>query len=180
MLGSLFNRVSIAIVAAVIGLAMIVGGALAWGGRIDGRPASFESGGTDGYYVWHDEGGLHLRTTNSAGVFEYSGTLRTNGTFSDLQLLKAEPDDSVTLQDGGKKVTFRFKTAQGIDGFDIQASDATRMILKRNGQRLGVANIFLGLKSVHPVRNPFLIRNRVTSPAATSATTPIATATSSQ
>src|SRR5438045_3658337 len=126
MLSSLVNRVSIAIVTATVGVALVAGAALAWGGRIEGRTASFEAGGTDGYDVWHDDSGLHLRTTDSSGVFEYTGTLRTNGTFTGLQPVKAEPDDSVQLLDGGKVIQFRMKTFTGIDGFDFRVNDGTR------------------------------------------------------
>jgi len=88
---ALFRGLAAIFVAAAASLFLLGGAALAagandqdtggWGKRIQGQPLSFQAGGTDGYYVWHDAGGLRLRTTDSAGKFRYSGTLRTNGAF---------------------------------------------------------------------------------------------------
>ena len=174
MVRSLLNRVSFAIVGALTGLAIIVGAAFAWNGHVDGKPVAFEAGGTDGYYLWHNDDGFHLRTTDSAGVFEYSGVLRTNGTFTNLKLVKAEADDRADLLDGGKVIQFRFKTAEGIDGLDVQVVGASRIhvLLDRNGKHVDPANIFLGENGVHPDNNPFWLNDRQPKATATPSPTP--------
>jgi len=51
MFEALLHRLPAAALAAVAGVALIGGVAFAWSGHVDGRPKSFEAGGTDGYYV---------------------------------------------------------------------------------------------------------------------------------
>lgn len=160
MFGGLYQRIAVAAVAAAAGVSLIGGAALAWSGGIWGRPASFEAGSTDGYYVWQDKDGMHLRTTDSSGVYTYSGVLRTRGKFTDVHLVKAERDDHVEVVDGGKAVRFQFKTAEGIDGIDFHVDGGRRLYLRldQNGKRIDPANIFLGEDSAHPDHDPFVIR----------------------
>jgi hypothetical protein len=159
MLISLARRFGAATLAAVTALALITGAALAWTGHVQGRPASFSAGGTDGYYVWHDDAGLHLRTTDSSGVFKYTGVLRTNGTFADVNAVRLEPDDRFEVLDGGHALRFQFITAEGVDGLDFQVDGGTRVRfdLERDGHRIDASNIFLGEDAVHPTHNPFAI-----------------------
>jgi hypothetical protein len=181
MLGTLARRFGAATVTAVTALALITGAALAWTGHVQGRPSSFTAGGTDGYYVWHDDDGLHLRTTDSSGVFKYAGVIHTNGTFVGVNPVKLEADDKVELLDGGKTIRFDFVTAEGIDGIDFRVDGGTRVrfALLRDGSRVDPSNIFLGEDSVHPARDPFSIHRDSndfdTPPSAI--TTPTATAT---
>jgi hypothetical protein len=177
LFGSLARRVGVAAIAAVTGIALIAGAALAWTGHVEGKPVSFSAGGTDGYYVWHDDDGLHLRTTDSAGVFAYSGTIRTNGTFVNVDPVRLEADDDVEVLDGGKTIRFQFKTAEGIDGINFEVSDGStvRFSLRRDGARIDAGNIFLGEDSVHPKHDPFTIRRdgtEVATPTATPTATP--------
>jgi hypothetical protein len=159
MIRRLFNRMAIATVSVVALIGVIASPAFAWGERIEGRPASFQAGGTDGYYLWHDEAGLHLRTTDSSGSFTYSGTLSTQGTFTDVQLVRAEKDDSVQILNGGKVLQFQFVTFQGVDGIDfrVDGGNPVQLQLMQNGNPINPANIFLGSMSVHPLHNPVRI-----------------------
>jgi hypothetical protein len=160
MLANLARRFGAATLAALTALALITGAAFAWTGHVQGRPASFSAGGTDGYYVWHDDDGLHLRTTDSSGVFKYTGILRTNGTFADVNPVRLEPDDKFEVLDGGHTLHFQFVTAEGVDGLDFRVDGGTRVrfALERDGHLIDTSNIFLGEDSVHPKHNPFSIR----------------------
>lgn len=159
MLGGMFRRIAIAAVATAAGVSLIGGAALAWSGGVWGRPTSFEAGGTDGYYVWQDTDGMHLRTTDSSGVYKYSGVIRTRGTFADVHLVKGESDDHVEVVDGGKALRFQFKTAEGIDGIDFHVVGGRRLYLRldQDGKLIDPANIFLGEDSAHPDHDPFVI-----------------------
>lgn len=131
----------------------------AWGSRIEGKPASFEAGSTGGYYIWHDDGGFHLRTTDPEGVeSHFTGTLTTNGAFHDLTAIRAEPDDKVT-QIGDGTIVFDLHTFSGVDGFDfkIRGGDRVAFDLQRDGHQIGVEHIFLGKDSAHPDSNPFVV-----------------------
>jgi hypothetical protein len=184
MISSFASRFGAAAIAAVTGLALITGAALAWTGHVQGRPSAFQAGGTDGYYVWHDDNGLHLRTTDSSGVFHYTGVIHTDGTFVDVNPVKLEADDKIDVLDGGKTIRFDFVTAEGIDGVDfrVDGGNRVRFALRRDGSPIDASNIFLGEDSVHPKHNPFSIHRdgteETSTPTATTAT-PTPTATSS-
>jgi hypothetical protein len=160
MLKRLVRRFGVAALAALTGIALIGGVALAWTGHVEGQPASFSAGGTDGYYVWHDANGLHLRTTDSAGTFHYTGVLRTNGTFVSVTPVKLDPADNLEVLDGGKTIKFQFVTHQGIDGVDFEVSGGSkvRFSLERDSAAIDPANIFLGTAAVHPKHSSFVIR----------------------
>ncbi len=136
--------------------------ALAWGGRIDGRPASFEAGGTSGVYFWHEEGnGLHLRTTDPDNVdHRFTGMITTDGRFHDLDLVRLEPDDTASIDPTGHILVFSFHTYSGVDGLDYFIDGGTQQTLNLeiDGRQLSPDRIFLGEDSVHPNNDPFTVQ----------------------
>lgn len=130
-----------------------------WEAQVQGMPKSFEAGGTGGYYLWHDDNGFHLWTTDPEGIdSHYTGTLRTDGAFVNIALEHPENDDHFT-SDGAGKLTFNLHTASGIDGIDFEVQDGSRieLSLMRDGNQTSPDNIFLGEDSVHPDHNPFAV-----------------------
>ncbi|MGH2459104.1 MAG: hypothetical protein ACRDIY_09585 [Chloroflexota bacterium] len=159
MFGISLHRLTVAAVGALAGVALLGGAALAWSGQVEGRPASFEAGGTDGYYVWHGPDGFHLRTTDSSGVYKYTGELHTNGVFTSVDPVRLEKDDQIAVVDGGHTIKYSFVTAEGIDGVDFRIDGGTHLglWLDRDGRRIDSSNVFLGEDVVHPPSNPFRI-----------------------
>jgi hypothetical protein len=157
LFGYQIRRITVAAVTTVAGIGLLGGVALAWSGSVQGKPASFHAGATDGYYIWHSDDGWHLRTTDSSGTNEYTGVVRTNGTFYDVRLVRAEHDDHLAVVDEGEAIVFRFRTSEGIDGLDfrIRGGTGVRFNLKENGAEIAPANIFVGEDSVHPATDPF-------------------------
>ena len=157
-----------------------------WGKRLQGQPSNFAAGGTDGYYVWHGDDssgyhGLHLRTTDSKGQFTYSGELRSEGAFVNVQLVRAESDDHYELDDAGHVLKFSFVTSQGIDGlnFQVDGGQHVRLALLRDGHAISSDSIFLGEDAVHPGHNPFAInRHHVRDTGSAAKPKPASTATS--
>jgi hypothetical protein len=138
-----------------------VAAAFAWQSRIEGRPASFDAGGTSGVYFWHEaQGGLRLRTTDPEGREHYfSGTIVTDGRIRNLSLIRAEQDDTATVDPSGRQLTFNFHTFSGIDGMDyeIEGGSYQTVNLQRDGLQLSTDRIFLGEDSDHPDHNPMTI-----------------------
>jgi hypothetical protein len=172
-----FRRLVLAVTTAMVGMFLLSGAAFAqtapnhtrqprvcdWGHRIWSVPESFHAGAADGYYIWcgPSETGatdkeLHLRTTDKNGVYVYSGTLRTDGTFKDVEKVRDEPDDHVDVTDNGHEIKFSFVTYAGIDGFNFNVAGGTnvRYTLDQSGKLISTSNIFLGKESVPPKRNP--------------------------
>jgi hypothetical protein len=136
-----------------------------WGRRVWGEPESFHAGAADGYYIWcgpSDDGNdreFHLRTTDSKGVFVYSGILRTNGTFRDVEKVRDEADDHVDVLDNGHEIKFSFVTYQGIDGLNFNVSGGNRVsfLLDQSGSKIATSSIYLGKEGQHPKHNPLAI-----------------------
>jgi len=153
------KRFGVALVMALAGAFVLAVSAFAWQQRIEGQPASFERGATGGYYIWHDDSGLHLRTTDPEGIESwYAGVITTDGTFHDVALVMAERDDHASA-DGAHTITFAMHTFSGIDGFDFQIDGGTyvRFDLYRDGNQTSPDHIFLGEDGVHPDRDPFVV-----------------------
>jgi hypothetical protein len=144
--------------------AVLTGSALAWGSRIEGRPASFEAGSEGGVYFWHEaDDGLHLRTTDARNIDHYyTGTITTDGTFYGLNPVSLEQDDTASVDPSGHTLTFAFHTYAGVDGIDyfIDGGSQQTLDLQVDGHRLSPSRVFLGEDSVNPDRDPFtLLRN---------------------
>ena len=132
--------------------------ALAWSDDLAGRPANLQAGGDLGYYVWHDEAGLHLRTTGPGPRHTFHAVLETPGEFRDVRLVRLEGDDGFLVRDGGHVLDIHFETWDGIDGVDfrIEGGPGMRLILHRDGTLSSTDEIYLGADGSHPDRNPFV------------------------
>jgi hypothetical protein len=134
-----------------------------WPDWIQGRPASLEAGGTAGWYFWHDDDGLHVRTTTpSDRDHVFTATLGTNGRFTDVDKVRLEDADDIRLSADHQHLELKFHTHDGIDGVDFRIAGGDRLRLEFNegGEPIDPANIFVGRLSLHPESNPFVVRRR--------------------
>ncbi|MBV9121589.1 MAG: hypothetical protein JOZ39_12845 [Chloroflexi bacterium] len=127
------------------------------------RPDGFHAGDPAGMYVWHRDGvdhGWHLETTDPAksGAHTYTGIVSTDGKFTDIHLVRAENDDSATV-DGNGNLNFKFVTFSGIDGVDFRDPGGSQITLTLylDGALLSTNQIYLGDASHHPAANPFTL-----------------------
>jgi hypothetical protein len=146
--------------AAVLMGALLVVPAFAWPGFFEGKPRQL--GGVDdraGYYAWHDDDGIHLRTTGPGPRHVYRGALVTDGTFEDVQLVQLEGDDGFTIEDGGHRLEVRFETWDARDGLDFHINGGTRLRMNLNfdGHDAPLDRIWLGEDGTHPPSNPFVL-----------------------
>jgi hypothetical protein len=135
--------------------------AFAWQGRAEGRPVSFSAGSASGVYLWHDEPiGFSLRTTDPLGQHHaYTGTIVTDGVFTNVSAVAPEADDSVSVDGSGHVLSFSFHTFSQIDGVDYEIAGGTsqQLDLQIDGLELPPAAVFMGAFSVHPRHVPFSI-----------------------
>jgi len=128
-----------------------------------GCPQGFDAGDAAGVRVCHGKAGTwRLETTDPAksGGHEYTGTLTTDGKFTDVQLIRPENDDSASI-DGEGKLVYDFKTFSGIDGVQFHVADEATQItfnLTVDGQQLPANHIWIGKKGRHPDGDPFTLR----------------------
>ena len=148
----------------------------------------FDAGDTAGIRICRGKAGeWRLITTDPAksGAHEYTGTLTTNGAFTDVQLIRPEKDDSASV-DGEGKLNYDFKSFSGIDGVAFHVADSAREItfnLSVDGQEMTPSQIFIGDKGRHPKNDPFKLparrHQRRVSPQATPAAAGTTTASQS-
>ncbi|MBV9119608.1 MAG: hypothetical protein JOZ39_02790 [Chloroflexi bacterium] len=123
-----------------------------------GCPDAFDAADAAGVRVCHSKEGFRLETTDPAksGAHEYTGTLTTDGKFGSVQLIRAEQDDSASI-DGNGNLIFDFKTFSGIDGvrFDVDGGKDITFNLMVDGQQIPAEHIWIGDKGRHPKADPF-------------------------
>jgi hypothetical protein len=85
-----------------------------------GRPY-FGPGAPEAYWIWHDEGGWHLRTTTAGMAHRFHGTvLALGGQIMDARPSRPEWQDRIRMSPGG--IAFDFVTQGGEEGFDWHVS----------------------------------------------------------
>lgn len=180
MFGKFFSRslmlAGIATVAAATGFAALTtGGATVasaapaavdlpcpWANAICGRPAGFDAGDANGWYVWNDDDGFHIRTTTPADrAHPFTAVITTDGRFADVSKVRLEGADDIRILDGGHRLVVRFHTWDGVDGVDFKTTgDDLRFRLEEYGLLVPDGRIFLGHFELHPGNNPFTIHRQ--------------------
>lgn len=155
-----FRRLVPALSALLLLGALTVTPAFAWPDRLEGKPDSFSNDARLGYYIWHDDAGLHLRTTGPGPRRLFKAKLTTDGSFSNVQLIRLEGDDWFSVRGGGQTLVTQFETFDGIDGVDfrIDGGNELRLKLKLDGQLIPTRDIYLGRNGEHPSENPFVLQ----------------------
>ena len=153
---SRFARLTTALAAALTIGSLSLAPAFAWPAAMEGRPEQLEAGGDLGYYIWHDEAGLHLRTTGPAGKHVFHASLHSLGEFRDVRLIRIEGADSFAIRDGGHVLETRFETWEGIDGVDfrLEGGRGMHVALSIDGALARTDEIFVGSGGVHPNHTP--------------------------
>lgn len=128
------------------------------------RPAGSIVDQTARYYVWYDKQGWHLRAT-AKGLRTFSGTIGINQG-------KIKSCVPVGLKDGKQKgipdiwkvndarsqLSFRFRTAQKSDGFDLMVEGDGRLKFDlRIDNQPKPAATFIGAGKQHPGQMPFTL-----------------------
>ncbi len=107
-----------------------------------------------GYWLWHDDAGLHLRTTGPGPQQRFNGVLRVRGegSFQDVERVRLEHvevnQDRASTGPGERTILFHFDTYGGVDGVDFKLLGSSYCVeLIANGQevpgetRLGQAQV---------------------------------------
>jgi hypothetical protein len=85
-----------------------------------GRPL-FAPGAPEAYWIWHDQGGWHLRTTTAGMPHRFHGlVVPLRGTIVDVRPTRLEWQDRIRM--GPRGIEFDFVTQGGEDGFDWHVS----------------------------------------------------------
>lgn len=154
----MINRTLLAVIAAITLLAVVTTSAFAWSPSIEGQ-STVTLDCSAGYYLWHDENGMHLRTHGPGEEHIFTARLRTDGIFYDVDAVRLESRDNFAVLDGGHTIVMRFRTYDAIDGlnFRIAGGSKLQLNLRLDGEQIATDQIFLGPDGKHPATNPFTI-----------------------
>ncbi|MDR3561053.1 MAG: hypothetical protein P4N59_06390 [Negativicutes bacterium] len=133
--------------------------AFAWAPKDQGQPDVFRPGDIRGYFIWHDEVGMHLWTSTRGTRHVFSGVIRTNGAFVDAYGKRPEGEPLFQVARGQDTLTFRLETEGGAEGvnFRIDGGSWANFDLFIDGRRIDPDEIFIGDRSFHPRRSDFTL-----------------------
>ena len=126
--------------------------------EVQGKPA-IAGKGFNGYRVWHDSSGWHVRVTHpGTSKVTYTGEIRLDRAVN-LSTTKLESGDSVRFADMGRVVRFTLRNYGGIDGLNVGGRCAAKitMTLKTGGVATPLDQIGLGAGSAAPQANPVFV-----------------------
>jgi hypothetical protein len=115
-------------------------------------------------FLWHDAGGLHLRTTGPGPERDFTGVLRATGGghFFDLDRVRVEHGeqnhDRVNLGPNGRTIAFHFDTFAGVDGFDTRLGGQAFCLELVAGRRAAAQITHLGGDELRPDQLPVCFR----------------------
>lgn len=129
-----------------------------WAPRVQGAPPGFEGGDRAGDYLWHDDGGFHLRVTHRGDRRDvFDGTI-VSPTPMRLAPEQLEGADRADLSPDGRILSFAFTDHGRVDGIDFVTACADVVSigpLSLDGAPLPPERVYLGANEIHPVRIPF-------------------------
>jgi hypothetical protein len=128
-----------------------------WPATVQGIPSTFHAGAAGGYYIWHDDGGWHLRTTTPVHrAHSFSGSIVSSDNIVVARQVRDEGSDSIAVN--GHRLSFSFQTYNGVDGVDFRVgcTESVTFLLKAQGRYLPASRIWLGEQG-HSPSNPFTI-----------------------
>lgn len=153
------RRTVFALGAALVLALATVGVGFAWPARFEGRPEQLEVGGDAGFYIWHNDDGVHLSTTGPGPERHFKAVITTDCELEDIDQTRLEESDRFVLRDGGKKLVVHFTTYGHIDNVRWRVKDGTEMRFKLSvdGHPIRPENIYLGAEGYHPPEPVFTI-----------------------
>lgn len=130
------------------------GSVFAWPPGVEGHSGNIQEKGqrAKGYYIWHDEKGLHLRTVAHGMQHEFRGVIRTDGEFMQIRGARLERDDFFRMNHRRDRITFKFETNDGKDGLDVRIDEGSyvHFELYIDGHRIDPREVYLGDRGRHP------------------------------
>lgn len=125
---------------------------------LEGKP-SLNADGDRGFWLWHDEDGIHLRTTTRGLPHVFSGVIRTRerAEFYDVHRFRQEhapQNRDRTVVADNDAIRFRFTTYDGMDGLDFRLSGAIFCVQLENNGHEAVNATHLGVEETTPAELP--------------------------
>ena len=130
---------------------------------LQGRPSAFDSGNSPGYYIWQDGDRWNVRTANNGMQHSFTGTVTTDGNFSDVVAQQSENSERIAMKVSRGQIGFQFNSAARNEGFSftLQNSPNATFALYVDGRLVDTSNIYLGQQNWHPNSNAFTANSSI-------------------
>lgn len=117
------------------------------------------------YFVWHDDGGWHLRSASNNGLATFEGTIESsNGQFGKLRAIgletKGKAADAWQANPERRKIEFRIHTSGSFDGFDFSLPNndpGTVTFTLKIGDKERPGRVFVGRDMKNPAELPLVL-----------------------
>jgi len=123
------------------------------------KPDALRPGNSQGYFIWRDQQGVHIRITTSGKLHVFSGMVRTDGEFKDVFGKTDCHDDYFHVEGRQKRIVFRFTSTGDVAGLDFHVQDGKKLSfsLSMDGEEINPNSIYIGAEGWHPESNKFTI-----------------------
>jgi hypothetical protein len=148
----------LALLLACAAMLALTASAFAWDGQLQGNPGVTDTSNM-GYYLWHDNDGLHVRTHGPGAEHVFSALIHTDGVITSLDPIRLESDDQNYLENGGHDLWIYYHTYDGIDGVNFKIDGGTSMTVTADLDKkaISASDIFLGGSEQNPSSNSFTL-----------------------
>ena len=128
----------------------------------EGQPTAFNPGNILGYFIWLKNDRWHVKMTTRGAERRFSGSVRTNGTFADMNWNNLDATDRISVNSPANEIKFDLKTTRQSEGFSFRTNklDDITFLLYMDGKPVDPNNIFLGADNRQPGTSSFTIINR--------------------
>jgi hypothetical protein len=126
---------------------------------MEGEPAALLQQHLEGYFIWHDSSGVHLKAVSGNERHIFSGKIATDGRIENIMTKSVDDSDYCRLS-YGDTLKFQLTAESGTAGidFNIFGGRVARFELFTDGQKTNINQIYFGSEGWHPNDPYFSIR----------------------
>jgi hypothetical protein len=138
----------------------------AWPTNMEGKPYTLLQHHSEGYFIWHDISGMHLRVATVNGENHvFTGTIETNGRIENI-MVKSLDDRDYSRLIHHDTLVFQLTTAGESFGIDFNLLDSLviKFELFMDGHKIDPHKIYFGNDGWHPNDATFSIYDSEGSP----------------
>ncbi len=127
--------------------------------EVQGQPTAMVPGNILGYFLWQEGDRWYLKTTTRGAERQFTGIIRTNGRFTDINRNNLESNDRNVTNNASNEIKFDLKSTGGTDGLSFRMTNSTDVTftLYLDGKLIDPSNVYIGNANRHPGTNAFTV-----------------------
>ena len=131
----------------------------AWPTNMEGEPVALLQQHLEGYFIWHDGSGIHLKVAAANGLkHTFTGIIETDGRIENVMSKTSDSSDYSRLF-YHDTLKFQLSASDQISAIDFNIWDGryVRFELSMDGQKIDTNKIYFGSDGWHPNNSIFTI-----------------------